>query len=58
MLNASVGNIVFELTEACNQCCRFCYNYWRDGNTHIPAPDPRQARKTLRKLLSQASVGI
>ena len=52
-----IENIVYELTGACNQCCRFCYNYWRDGKTPIPAPDPSQARKTLRKLLSQASVG-
>ena len=53
----SIGNIVFELTEACNQCCRFCYNYWRDGSTPLPPPDPKLARKTLRRLLSQASVG-
>ena len=52
-----IENIVYELTGACNQCCRFCYNYWRDGQTPIPAPDPSQARKSLRKLLSQASVG-
>ncbi len=51
-----VDNIVFELTEACNQCCRFCYNYWRDGSMPLPPPDPRFARKTLRRLLSQASV--
>ena len=63
----SVGNIVFELTQACNQCCKFCYNYWRggssaqpgatDGRTALPGPDPRLTRKTLRRLLSQASVG-
>ena len=52
-----IGNIVFELTQACNQCCRFCYNYWRDGSTPLPPPDPARVRKTLRKLLSQASVG-
>ena len=57
MARPTIGNIVFELTEACNQCCRFCYNYWRDGSTPIPAPDPSTARKTLKKLLSQASVG-
>ena len=57
MDRTNIGNIVFELTEACNQCCRFCYNYWRDGSSPIPAPAPQQARKTLRRLLSQASVG-
>ncbi len=57
MARTSLGNVVFELTQACNQCCRFCYNYWRDGSTPLPAPDPAMARKTLRRLLSQASVG-
>jgi radical SAM protein with 4Fe4S-binding SPASM domain len=57
MARAYIDNVVFEITEACNQCCRFCYNYWRDGNAPIPAPNPALARKTLKKLLSQASVG-
>ena len=53
-----IDNIIFELTEACNQCCRFCYNHWRDGSTPIAATDPLLARKTLKRLLSQASVGL
>ena len=57
MSSLRIENTVFELTGACNQCCRFCYNYWRDGSTPIPPPDPSRARRTLRKLLSQASVG-
>ncbi|MBO4476037.1 MAG: radical SAM protein [Bacteroidales bacterium] len=57
MSRTRIDNIVFELTEACNQCCRFCYNYWRDGSTPLPPPDPSMTRKTLRKLLSQADVG-
>ena len=57
MARFQIDHLVFELTGACNQCCRFCYNYWRDGSTPIPAPDPSRARKTLKKLLSQASVG-
>ena len=52
-----IDHLVYELTGACNQCCRFCYNHWRDGSTPIPPPDPSLARKTLKKLLSQASVG-
>lgn len=51
-----INNLVFELTQACNQCCRFCYNYWRDGRTPLPKPDPSLARKTLKRLLSQTSV--
>jgi len=57
MTRFHIDNVVFELTGACNQCCRFCYNYWRDGSAPIAAPNPSLARKTLRKLLSQASIG-
>ena len=57
MAHFHIDNIVFEVTGACNQCCRFCYNYWRDGSTPIAPPNPSRARKTLKKLLSQASVG-
>ena len=57
MARFSIDHLVYELTGACNQCCRFCYNYWRDGSTPIAAPDPSRARRTLKKLLSQASVG-
>lgn len=51
--------VVFELTDACNQKCKFCYNYWKgDGCTiNVPSPDFRLARRTLRKLLRQATVG-
>ncbi len=52
-----IENLVFELTQACNQNCRFCYNFWRDGSTALPAPDPVLARKTLKKLLGQATLG-
>lgn len=51
-----LDNVVFELTGACNQCCRFCYNYWRDGSSPIPPPDPRLCSKTLRRLLSQSDI--
>lgn len=53
----NIGNIIFEMTDACNQCCRFCYNYWRDDISPISRPDPAKTRRTLRKLLSQATVG-
>ena len=57
MSRTRINNIVFELSRACNQCCRFCYNYWRGEDTPLPSPAPAAARRTLRKLLSQASVG-
>lgn len=57
MARTDIQNLVFELTQACNQCCRFCYNYWRDGSSPLPPPDPSLAARTLKTLLEQASVG-
>lgn len=57
MQQLSIDNLVFELTEACNQRCRFCYNHWRGDDGPIAPPAPSLTRKTLRKLLSQANVG-
>ena len=52
----SIGNLVYELTEACNQNCRFCYNHWRpEGCRPV---DGRLARKTLNRLLRQADPGV
>ena len=55
----SVNIVVYELTDACNQACRFCYNYWKAGecSSKMEAPDFRIAHKTLRKLLRQATIG-
>lgn len=51
----TLGHLVYELTEACNQNCSFCYNHWRpDGS--LP-PDDRLARRTLNRLLKQAHIG-
>lgn len=53
----SLGLVVFETTDACNQRCKFCYNHWKaDGDVSADAPDFRLARRTLRTLLSQAEV--
>lgn len=49
-----LGHIVYELTEACNQNCLFCYNHWRpEGCCPV---DGKLARKTLKRLLKQAKV--
>lgn len=54
-----IGFIIFELTDACNQACRFCYNHFKGGEGLCtpPAPDFKAARKTLRALLSEANIG-
>jgi radical SAM protein with 4Fe4S-binding SPASM domain len=50
--------VVFELTDACNQECKFCYNYWKGAGCamDVPGPDFRLARRTLRRLLRQANI--
>ena len=50
--------VVFEVTDACNQRCLFCYNHWKRPLCPVtpPAPDFRLARRTLRRLLRQCSV--
>ncbi|MCF0175794.1 MAG: radical SAM protein [Bacteroidales bacterium] len=50
-----LGFLVYELTEACNQNCLFCYNHWRPAGCN--PVDTRLARHTLRKILSQAKIG-
>lgn len=54
-----LGIAVFELTDACNQTCLFCYNHWksREYACSIAKPDFRLARRTLKRLLSEAQVG-
>ena len=54
-----IAFVVFELTDACNQQCRFCYNYFKSEGVPctVAAPDYRAARRTLDRLLREASVG-
>ena len=54
-----LGFAVFELTDACNQACRFCYNHFKGGAEpcSVAAPDFRMARRTLKRLLSEANIG-
>ena len=53
-----LGIIVFELTDACNQACRFCYNHFKGGDTPcmVEAPNFRRARRTLRRLQREVRV--
>ena len=51
--------IVFELTQACNLDCRFCYNIWKrpDAPAHEHADwTYAQAKKTLARLFKTADV--
>lgn len=54
----NLGVVVFELTDACNQACKFCYNHFKGapGYCAPEAPNPRLARRTLRQLLREATI--
>lgn len=54
----SLGVVVFELTDACNQACKFCYNHFKGGERGCRAamPDYHMAHKTLRRLLDEATI--
>ena len=53
-----IGIVVFELTDACNQACKFCYNHFKgEGTCPVEAPNFRLARRTLKRLLGEARIG-
>lgn len=50
--------LVFELTDACNQQCKFCYNHWK-GLDELPQSvisDYAKSKNVLKKVFSQAEV--
>lgn len=54
-----LDRVVFELTQACNQQCKFCYNHWKgtdDTKFVLHKSDYAKTKKVLQKLLSQAQV--
>ncbi len=51
--------LIFELTDTCNQTCKFCYNHWK-GNSEIEDSNEKlsyqQVKRVLREIYKQASV--
>ncbi|HRZ97654.1 MAG TPA: radical SAM protein [Paludibacter sp.] len=50
--------LVFELTDACNQQCKFCYNHWKglEESPQTIISEYSKVNKVLKKVLSQAEV--
>jgi len=50
--------LIFELTDACNQNCKFCYNYWKegDGSYSVEKPTYFRVKKVFKTIFKQASV--
>jgi radical SAM protein with 4Fe4S-binding SPASM domain len=50
--------LIFELTDDCNQYCKFCYNHWKESETQILKEKSsfRQAKKVLKTVFKQANV--
>jgi len=50
-------HIAFELTDACNLQCRYCYNIWKiPGAERKSFNSYKKALQTLKKIFSQANV--
>ena len=50
--------LIFELTDGCNQNCKFCYNYWKGANSQYSAETAsyRRIKKVLKTVFKQATV--
>ena len=49
--------IAFELTDACNLKCRYCYNIWKvPGAEHTPFNSYKKAKQTLQRAFEQADI--
>ncbi|NDV47705.1 radical SAM protein [Paludibacter sp. 221] len=51
--------LIFELTDACNERCKFCYNHWKGTDNVVKQEKTNYAKtkKVLQKVFSQADVG-
>ena len=45
--------LIFELTDACNQNCKFCYNYWKEGDGSYSVEKTTYSR--IKKFLKRFS---
>jgi len=53
----ALSRIAFEITDACNLNCVYCYNIWKmDGVSRVPFNSYQKAIRVLQALFRQATV--
>jgi radical SAM protein with 4Fe4S-binding SPASM domain len=56
-MKTKLPHIAFELTDACNLKCEYCYNIWKiPGAEHKPFNSYDKAMQTLKRIFKQAEV--
>ena len=56
-MKLNLPHIAFEITDACNLDCVYCYNIWKmKGTKHQPFNSYKKAIQTLQQLFQQADV--
>ena len=56
-MKIELPHIAFELTDACNLKCRYCYNIWKMPNAeHTPFNSYEKAKRTLQRAFKQAEI--
>ena len=56
-MKIDISHIAFELTDACNLKCRYCYNIWKiPGAKHTSFNSYDKAKQTLRRMFEQAEI--
>ena len=56
-MKIELPHIAFELTDACNLKCRYCYNIWKiPGAEHTSFNSYDKAKQTLQRAFEQADI--
>ena len=56
-MKIELPHIAFELTDACNLKCRYCYNIWKmPAAEHTPFNSYKKAKQTLQLAFEQADI--
>lgn len=58
MKKIKLNTLIFELTNDCNQQCKFCYNHWKGTKEKVSAPKSSfsKTKKVLKEIFKQAEI--